>query len=434
MFLKTRRFVPALLLCGTVSVMFFAAACGRSSANANANANTQVQAVDVTTAQAVIHQIPSYFEATGSLASDESTDVAPTIAGKVIEVNFDVGSYVAKGSVLVRLDPRDARLRLEQAQAGAEQARKGVDSAAAAVRQAQAKLGVPVGSHFSVDEFPQVRSLKANLLLAEKELTRAENLFKTGDISRSILDQRRATRDSLAGQLADARANAQVAEKAISSAQAQEAAAKAAVASAEAQVDQAKKAVNDTAILAPISGFVSERTADPGEYVSPSVPNPKIATIMRTSTLRMKIEVPEQSIDLVKPGQSISLQTSAYPDRNFVGKVVRISPSLNATARTLTVEADVPNPDGLLKPGQFATVRITKSQPENAVMIPAAAVRADGDINKVFVIKDGVAREVIVTLGLLENDLIQVKGGLAENDVIATNNLAALSDGARVSQ
>lgn len=434
MFLKTRRFVPALLLCGTVSVMFVAGACGRSSANANANANTQAQAVQVTTAQAVIHQIPSYFEATGSLASDESTDVAPTIAGKVIEVNFDVGSYVAKGSVLVRLDPRDARLRLEQAQAGAEQARKGVDTAAAAVRQAQAKLGVPVGSHFSVDEFPQVRSLKANLLLAEKELTRAENLFRTGDISRSILDQRRATRDSLAGQLADARANAQVAEKAISSAQAQEAAARAAVASAEAQVDQAKKAVNDTAILAPFSGFVSERTADPGEYVSPSVPNPKIATIMRTSTLRMKIEVPEQSIDLVKPGQSISLQTSAYPDRNFVGKVVRISPSLNATARTLTVEADVPNPDGALKPGQFATVRITKSQPENAVMIPAAAVRADGDINKVFVVKDGVAREVIVQLGLLENDLIQVKGGLAENDVIATNNLGALFDGVRVNQ
>jgi len=434
MFLKIRRFVPAFILCGTVSVMLLGAACGSSSANSNANANTQVQAVSVTTAQAVIHQIPSYFEATGSLASDESTDVAPTIPGKVIEVNFDVGSYVAKGSVLVRLDPRDARLRLEQAQAGAEQARKAVDSAAAAVRQAQAKLGIPVGSHFSVDEFPQVRSLKANLLLAEKELTRAENLFKTGDISRSILDQRRATRDSLAGQLADARANAQVAERSISSAQAQEAAAKAAVAAAEAQVDQAKKAVNDTAILAPISGFVSERTADPGEYVSPSVPNPKIATIVRTSTLRMKIEVPEQSIDLVKAGQSISLQTSAYPDRNFSGTVVRISPSLNATARTLTVEADVPNPDGALKPGQFATVRITKSQPENAVMIPAAAVRAEGDINKVFVIKDGVAREVIVQLGLLENDLIQVKNGLAENDVIATNNLAALSDGIRVSQ
>ncbi|RIJ91669.1 MAG: hypothetical protein DCC44_09095 [Acidobacteria bacterium] len=418
MFLKTRRFVPALLLCGTVSVILFSAACGRSSADANANANAQPQVVEVTTAQAVVHQIPSYFEATGSLASDESTDVAPTIPGKVVEVNFDVGSYVAKGSVLVRLDARDARLRLEQAQASAEQARKGVDTAAAAVRQAQAKLGVPVGSHFSVEEFPQVRSLKANLLLAEKELTRAENLFKTGDISRSILDQRRATRDSLAGQLADARANAQVAEKAIASAQAQEAAARAAVASAEAQVDQAKKAVNDTAILAPISGFVSERTADPGEYVSPSVPNPKIATIMRTSTLRMKIEVPEQSIELVKS----------------IGTVVRISPSLNATARTLTVEADVPNPDGALKPGQFATVRITKSQPENAVMIPTAAVRADGDVNKVFVVKDGVAREVIVQLGLLENDLIQVKNGLAENDVIATNNLGALFDGVRVNQ
>ncbi|KXK06556.1 MAG: RND family efflux transporter MFP subunit [Acidobacteria bacterium OLB17] len=413
--------------------MLFAAGCGRSASNSNAN-TAQVQPIEVSTAQAVVRQIPSYFEATGSLASDESTDVAPTIAGKVIEVNFDVGSYVAKGSVLVRLDPRDARLRLEQAQAGAEQARKAVDSAAAAVRQAQAKLGVPVGSHFSVEEFPQVRSLKANLLLAEKELTRAENLFRTGDISRSILDQRRATRDSLAGQLADARANAQVAEKAISSASAQEAAARAAVASAEAQVDQARKAVNDTAILAPISGFVSERTADPGEYVSPSVPNPKIATIMRTSTLRMKIEVPEQSIDVVKAGQSISLQTSAYPDRNFAGTVVRISPNLNATARTLMVEADVPNPEGLLKPGQFATVRITRPQPENAVMIPVAAVRADGDINRVFVVQDGVAREAIVQLGLLENDMIQVKNGIVENAVIATSNLTALYDGVRVNQ
>ncbi|MCC6451848.1 MAG: biotin/lipoyl-binding protein, partial [Acidobacteria bacterium] len=112
-------------------MMFFSAACGRSSANANANANSQPQTVEVTTTQAVVHQIPSYFEATGSLAGDESTDVAPTIAGKVVEVNFDVGSYVAKGSVLVRLDPRDARLRLEQAQAGAEQARKAVESAAA---------------------------------------------------------------------------------------------------------------------------------------------------------------------------------------------------------------------------------------------------------------------------------------------------------------
>jgi membrane fusion protein (multidrug efflux system) len=187
--------------------------------------------------------------------------------------------------------------------------------------------------------------------------------------------------------------------------------------------------LSDTAILAPISGFVSERVADPGEYISPSAPNSKIATIVRTSPLRLKIDVPEASIGKVGIGQGITLQTSAYPDRNFAGTVVRILPSLNATARTLTVEAEVQNSDGLLKPGQFATVRITQSQPENAVMVPTSAVKAEGDINKVFVIKDGIAHERLVQTGLLENDIIQIKQGLQEGEVVATSNLGALVDG-----
>jgi len=125
---------------------------------------------------------------------------------------------------------------------------------------------------------------------------------------------------------------------------------------------------------------------------------------------------------------------SAFPDRNFAGTVVRMSPSVNATARTLTVEAEVPNSEGLLKPGQFATVRITQSKPESAVMIPASAVRTEGDVSRVFVIKDGAAHEQIVQLGLLENDMIQVKQGVVEGDTVATNNLAALSDGVFVRQ
>lgn len=126
------------------------------------------------------------------------------------------------------------------------------------------------------------------------------------------------------------------------------------------------------------------------------------------------------------------MQTSAYPDRNFAGTVVRMLPNVNATARTLTVEAEVPNGDGLLKPGQFATVRITQSKPENAVMIPANAVKAEGDINKIYVVKDGVVRERIVQLGLLENGQIQVKAGITEGEVIATSNLNELYDGIAV--
>src|SRR6478672_9890032 len=117
--------------------------CGaRGATTANTNANTQPAIVDVTTTQAVVRPIPTYFEATGNLASDESTDVAPNVAGKILEVNFDVGSFVQKGSVLVRLDPRDAQIRLEQAQAQVEQQRRALETAQANAEQARVRLGL----------------------------------------------------------------------------------------------------------------------------------------------------------------------------------------------------------------------------------------------------------------------------------------------------
>lgn len=426
--MRTKTFLTGFAFAASL----IAAGCGSRNANTNMNANSQPAIVDVTTAQAVVTQIPTYFEATGNLASDESIDVAPAVAGKIAEVNFDVGSFVTKGSVLVRLDPRDAQIRLEQAKDQVVQQQKAYDQAVANLRQAQVRLGVKDNEVFNIETFSQVKSTRANLELAEKELARAERLYATGDVSKSTLDTRRSARDALLGQLDEARSIAAVAVKAIDSARAAAQSAKAGIATAQTQVQSAQKAVNDTSILSPISGYVSERVADPGEYISPSAPNTKIATIVRTSPLRMKIDVPEQSIGKIATGQGISLQTSAYPDRNFAGTVVRILPSLNTAARTLTVEAEVPNSDGLLKPGQFATVRITQSKPENAVMVPASAIKAEGDINKLYIIKDGVAHEQIVQVGLLEDNMIQVKNGVAEGDVVATNNLNALIDGVLV--
>lgn len=429
---KNKSFPVTGLLLFAAALVF--TGCGsRTTVNVNAAAaNSQPQTVDVTTTQAVVRQIPTYFEATGNLASDATTDVAPNVAGKIAEVNFDVGSFVQRGSVLVRLDQRDAQIRIEQAEAQVEQQRKAYETAIAGLRQAQVRLGVKDGQSFDIETFSQVKSVKANLELAEKELARATRLYESGDVSRSILDQRRSQRDALLGQLDEARSNAAVAVKAINSAEAQVAAARASISTAQTQVDQARKSFTDTVIYSPISGYVSERVADPGEYISPSAPNSKIATIVRTSPLRLKIDIPEQSIGKVSSGQGISLQTSAYPDRNFAGTVVRILPGLNTAARTLTVEAEVPNSDGLLRPGQFATVRITQSKPENAVMVPTTAIKTEGDINRVYIIKDGAAHEQIVQTGLLENGMIQIKTGVNENDSLATSNLNALFDGVLV--
>ncbi|HMQ04726.1 MAG TPA: efflux RND transporter periplasmic adaptor subunit [Pyrinomonadaceae bacterium] len=447
--MRSKTFLSIAYSAIAAAAGFASMGCG-SSANSvtNPNSNNQPAIVDVTTSQAVVMPIPTYVEVTGNLASDAQTDVAPAVGGKIVEVNFDIGSYVNTGDVLIRLDPRDASIRLDQARGQLEQQRKAVgqadanvEQAIANLRQTQARLGVRDGETFEIQNFSQVKSITAQLELAEKELRRAERLLETGDVSRATYDQRKAQRDSLLGQLDEARSNAAVAIRAINSAQAAvdtaraaAAGARAAIATLEAQVAQAEKGVADTVVRAPISGYVAEKVADVGEFISPSVPNSKIATIVRTSTLRLRIDVPEQSIGRIATGQGVSLQTAAYPDRKFAGTIARISPSVNPTARTLVVEAEVQNSEGLLKPGQFATVRITQSKPEPAVMIPVNAVKTVGETNSVFVIKDGAAREQFVQLGLLENDMIQVKSGVIEGDIVAIGNLAALSDGVLVRQ
>jgi len=422
--------------------------CRSTATSANSNVNKQATIIDVTTAQAVIKPIPTYFEATGNLVSDESTDVAPAVAGKIAQVNFDIGSYVSQGDVLIRLDDRDARIKLEQAQAQLQQSESAVaqadaqvEQARANVRQAQAQLGLAENARFDINSVAEVRNAKAAMDLADLEFSRATRLLESGDLSRTLYDQRRTQRDQAHSAYDTALNGANQRYAAIRTAQAQvdtaEAAAKAArsaVGAAQAQVSAAQKGVNDTFVRSPISGYISDKVADVGEYISPSAPNTKIATIVRTAVLRMRIDVPEQSVGKVATGQTISLQVSAYPDRNFAGTVVRMSPSLNATARTLVVEAEVPNTEGLLKPGQFATVRITQSKPEPAVMIPVSAVKTEGDVNRVYIIKDGAAREQIVQLGLLENDMIQVKQGVVEGDTVATSNVGSLTDGVLVRQ
>ena len=204
---------------------------------------------------------------------------------------------------MLRLDDRDARIRVEQAEAQVQQQQRAVDQSIANLRQAQVRLGVRDGETFPIEKFSQVKSVTANLTAAEKELTRAERLFSTGDVSRQSLEQRRAQWDALIGQLDEARSNAAVAIRAINTAEAAVASARAAVATAGTQVDQARKSVTDTIVYAPISGFIAERTADLGEFVSPSVPNSKIATIVRTGVLRLRIDVPEASIGKVSVGQ-----------------------------------------------------------------------------------------------------------------------------------
>lgn len=423
----------------------FAACTGSRAESKNTNADTAPTVVSATIAPAVQRDLPKYFEATGSLAGDLQTDVAPLVGGKVVAVNFDVGSYVNKGAVLVQLDDRDARIRLEQAQAQVaqaqsqvNQARANVEQARASQNQAAAAIGLNPGERFDVNNIPEVKNARAALNLAEQELKRVERLIENGDVSRSQYDQRKAQRDQARAAYELALNNGRRSFEAVRTAQAAVEAAQAVVVTnqrnveaAQTQVQSAQKAINDAVIYAPVSGSVAERNADPGEFIGTQG---KIATIVRTNPLRMRIEVPEQDIANVRGGQSVSLTTSAYPDRNFSGVIARVLPNLNATSRTLIAEAEVNNIDGLLKPGQFATVKVLLSETRPAVLIPVRAVIQDGTSNRVFVVRDGRAEQRIVQLGDAEGEMIEVRNGVAANEQVAVSNLETLYDGVAVTQ
>ena len=413
--IKVIIFVFLIAVAGAVLI-----ACSRSKGqpnNTSAGGNSTPSVIQVSTAPAVLRQLPRFFEATGSLAPNEQSDVTPETSGKVAAVGVDMGSSVRRGQMLIKLDDADFRIKVQQAQAQLDQAK-------ATLRQNEAKIGLKPGQKFNPENVPEVAAARAALDLAEKNLRRYEKLVETGDISRAGYDQQKSQRDQLAEQYQALIHQAQQNYAAVANAQA-------AVNAAQTQVSLAKRNLAYTLVVSPLTGYVSDHPADVGEYVSPQQ---KVATIVSLNPLRVRIDIPEQAIPRVHAGESVSVRVAAYPDRHFAGHIARVSPSVTATSRTLTVEAEVENSRGELKPGQFATVRILLPQSEPAVLVPQRALRTISGATYVFVIKNGFAEQRLVQPGQNEGDLVELKSGVAADEVVATSNVDQLSDGAAVRQ
>jgi len=396
------------------------AGCSRSKGQPNSNgpaAGTTPAPIQVSTTAAVVRQLPRFFEASGSMAPNQQTDVASETSGKIVAVGVDMGSSVRRGQMIVKLEDADFRIRVQQAQAQ-------LDQATATLRQNEAKIGLRPGQKFNPENVPEVAAARAALDLAERNLRRYEKLVETGDISRATYDQQKSQRDQLAEQRQALVHQAQQNYAAVANAQA-------AVNAAQTQVSLAKRNLAYTIVTAPMAGYVSDRPADIGEYISPQQ---KVATIVSLNPLRVRIDIPEQAIPQVHVGESVSVNVAAYTDRSFAGRIARVSPSVSASSRTLTVEAEVQNPNAELKPGQFATVRILLPQSESAVLVPQRALRTISGSTYVFVIKNGFAEQRLVQPGQAEGDLVELKSGIRPDETVATSNVDQLSDGAAVRQ
>jgi multidrug resistance efflux pump len=185
---KTTKLTLFILI---VAVAAAGVACNRSKGAENKNAaGPPAPVIEVTTTAAILRQLPRYFEASGSFAANEQTDVAPETSGKVSAVGVDMGSYVRRGQMIVKLDDADFRIKIQQAEAQLDQAK-------ATLRQNEAKIGLRPGQRFNPENVPEVQAATAALDLAEKNLRRYEKLVESGDISRATYDQQRSQRDQL---------------------------------------------------------------------------------------------------------------------------------------------------------------------------------------------------------------------------------------------
>lgn len=181
-------------------------------------------------------------------------------------------------------------------------------------------------------------------------------------------------------------------------------------------------------VVAPISGVVAERSIKQGNFVQINSP---IFRIVDTARVEATLNVPERELAVLRAGQPVQLQVDAIPGRNFVGRVDRIAPVVDAGSGTFRVVCAFEG-EGSLQPGMFGRVRIDYDNRADAPVIPRSALLDDQGAPAVYAVRAGKVVRVPVQLGYLDGEWAEVRGGLQANDRVVTAGKIALRDGMAV--
>jgi RND family efflux transporter MFP subunit len=194
-------------------------------------------------------------------------------------------------------------------------------------------------------------------------------------------------------------------------------------------VDLQRKKLRDTTVRAPFAGAVKERQVTMGGYVRPNTP---LFTLVKTSPLRLRLEVPERLAPWTKVGQYADVSMEAFENRTFRGKVWRISPTVDQTKRTFVVEVLIDNNEGLMKAGSYARARLATEKIDEIKLVPTAAVIYILGANKTFVINQNTVEAREVKVGDRIGRETEILEGLKEGEVVATSQLNRLDTGTKV--
>lgn len=327
----------------------------------------------VTVATPLQRQVIDWDDYVGRFVAIDTVDVKPRATGYVLRVHFTDGDYVRAGQLLFTIDPRPAQAQLDQARA-------------------------------------QVVSAEASLVNARQELARSRTLAEARAAPIEEVEQRQA--------------NVRTAEAALNA--------------ARANVRANALNLGFTRVLAPISGRISQRLVDPGNSVTADTT--VLTTIVSTDPVHFTFDSSEALLlRYLNQGNGglgspvlIRLQDEGTYSRP--GRIDFIDNALDTGAGTITMRAIVPNPDGFLKPGMFGYLRLSATQPYNALLIPDTAIGTDGARRIVYLVaRDGTVSTRPVQLGpLLSGGVRVIRSGLNANDRIVIDGLQRAIPGQKV--
>lgn len=217
-----------------------------------------------------------------------------------------------------------------------------------------------------------------------------------------------------------------VPERDVRAAQQSVSSSRARLAAAESRLRSASNTSRDTRVLAPASGTIENRFVERGEHLARGAP---MFTLVRNDVLELAAAVPEKRASVIKQGQPVEFTANGL---SFTGRVARVSATINPTSRAVTVYVQVPNGNGTLKGGTFATGIVVARNIANAVVIPASAIRqgVEGKL-RVYRIVDGKVDEATVQTGVRDDraSVVEITSGLKAGDVIITGNVGTMGKG-----
>ncbi|TXH06322.1 MAG: efflux RND transporter periplasmic adaptor subunit [Nevskiaceae bacterium] len=335
----------------------------------------------------------SVLDASGYVVARRAATVSSKVTGKVQELHVEEGAHVKAGEVLARLDDSNARAALALARAQLEAAK-----AALAQTQAQRKD-------------------------AERQAARNKELVGKGLVSQSAYDTAQATADALAAQVDAAQGNVAVAERNIGVYQQQ---------------------LDDTVVRAPFDGVITVKNAQPGEMISPlsaggAGTRTGIGTLVDMDSLEIEVDVNENFINRVQPGQPVTGKLNAYPDWQIPCEVIAVIPTADRSKATVKVRVRIKTKDPRILPDMGVRVSFLDDaarQPAQAprgFWIPDDAVQAQGTENGVvYVLHDDKVERRAVKLGGHGSEGQQVLSGLTAGERVASGDLSKLQDGSQV--